>query len=287
MSQVEPRPLHSWRQGSLVERGFAIQQGWLDTGSTDDMLFVATHDCDLQSCGDGVDSVELVRCKPVAKVAGTNGAGKHPRVLHLEETMAGQTTFISLDQTQKLTVEKAKLLEGTPDHVLSHLNRKVFSRWLASRYSRSALPDSFERRLNHARTLAADKLSKPHPEKAKKDRNLAKALQSAFAEFGVPIEGIYISMAGKESDELSPSDVYSLSLVCVAVSKSGRTDEEALRDAGKLSDLIMGLFEHATWDQKVGAVDLLKCLPSIETGFSLYQQRRMLKWNLDWLTIEG
>ncbi|RDS81596.1 hypothetical protein DWU98_10215 [Dyella monticola] len=287
MSTEAPRKLHPWRQGSLVEPGLALEKGWVNSDETDALLFVATHDCDLQTAAEGAQFVELIKCIKLTtgRTSGKHVSGQHARILHIEQEIDSALLALSLDQTQKIVVKKEDLLDHAPKHILSDQNLRTFSRWLASRYSRSALPDSFEQRLKAAHTISPDKTDNKHADKVKKDRRLSNALLSVITELGNPIEGIYLTLEGKESIELKPEEPYSLGIAVVSHSKKGQSAQQQIGEATKLADKIKALFELSSWDKSVGSVIIKSCVPTTERDFSLYHAKRTLRWNYDYLSV--
>ncbi|GLQ90650.1 hypothetical protein GCM10007898_42260 [Dyella flagellata] len=241
----------------------------------------------MQTTAEGAQFVELIECTKLqtGKMSGKHVSGQHARILHIEQEIDGENHAISMDQTKKIVIKKEDLLDHAPKLILSDQNLRTFGRWLASRYSRSALPDSFEQRLKSARTIPPDKIDNKHVDKVKKDRKLSNALLSVITELGNPIEGIYLTLAGNESVELKPEQPYSLGLAVVAYSKKGQSAEQQISEATKLADKIKALFDHSVWDDSVGSITVKSCVPTTERDFSLYQAKRTIRWNYDYLSV--
>lgn len=182
---------------------------------------------------------------------------------------------------------RADLASLVPTDELVTAHRQVLAQWLAARYRRAALPDAFEHRLKKAKTVNLERLGEMRARKRqdvlKKERNLQNSLLKVAEKDGASIEGIYLALGGSEYDELPSDKPYLLTLVVVGA-VDGCSPAQAEANASAVAEKIRDLFDNAEWS--VGEIQLQACHGTSEETFSLYEYRRMLRWNFDWLSLE-
>lgn len=155
-----------WRQGHLLTKEAIKAIGLSHPQFPDNTLvIVASHDCDITQTPDREPQVEVVVGRRISTVDGNNTNAKSPRTLHIE-FQGAESTLGEFVITDKKSVPKEVLgaFEPATDAKLAPPGLRIFQRWLASRYLRSAFPDEFERRLKESGL--ADKIAKavkPHP----------------------------------------------------------------------------------------------------------------------------
>lgn len=187
-----------------------------------------------------------------------------------------------IDLAEKVSVERNSVIALVPQECLGEHDRRLVSGWLGARYSRAPFPDSFDKRLRKARTVDSSKLSHRNLEQLKKERNLHNELLKVFGAEGMPIEGIYIEISDKS--ELSPESGYTAKISVVAKSGPSIDEESQIGVAENLAKKIRHLFDLADWDTSAGEVTLKACIGTTEKEFSLYFERRSLRWHLEWLS---
>ena len=135
-----------WQQGSVVPDALREQLG---VGGEATAIVVLTQDCDLvHSSYDVEPNVELIAGTLVD--AADNGLryGRNPRRLHLEAQRAGAPAVLAFSIHGRTTVPRSVLENHAPHESLGlgRDERRLLCEWVAKRYVRAALPDTFNDR---------------------------------------------------------------------------------------------------------------------------------------------
>lgn len=142
----------SWRQGNLLtaETITAINL-FHPSYPKDTVVIIATHDCDLAQLPNKEPYVEVIIGRRIQNLDGNNTYAKSSRTLHIafEGSEPMQAEFVITD---KCNIDKKILTDFEPEtnFQLSPPGLSTLQAWLASRYRRSAFPDSFERRMKES-----------------------------------------------------------------------------------------------------------------------------------------
>jgi len=151
-----------WRQGSVVSNS-DIRQLLDITGSipyTEDLiLLVASQSCDIANNNIEADPyVELSVARKIKDIKGHLTHNKNPRILHTHITCRTSDGDIFAEENlelrafERIAILKEDLLSTKPDSgsVLEDRQLKSYVAWLAARYSRPALPTTFNNRIRAA-----------------------------------------------------------------------------------------------------------------------------------------
>ena len=134
-----------WRQGCILSPQSFDSLELSDTCETTFALAI-THDCDIANENQEVEPfVEFVLARLVKTRDGNNEFAKNPRLLHLQARLEGEPVTIELIASRKISIPKCVLAKHEPDErvILERQQRAILQDWLAARYKRQALPDSF------------------------------------------------------------------------------------------------------------------------------------------------
>ena len=144
---------NGWRQGSVfsVEDTAALSNDQV-AGSR---LVVVTHDCDLVHNGEYEPHIEVCLAEHLENgVDGNYRWARHPRRLDLQLNIDGAPAAFCLHAAKKHRLDRSRLEDLRPDAsaLLSEVELTRLTVWLAKRYTRAALPDVFNLRLQTAQT---------------------------------------------------------------------------------------------------------------------------------------
>ncbi len=144
-----------WRQGSVVSA--ADVQHLVDIiGSIpyaeDLVLLVASQSCDIANSNIDTDPyIELSVARKIEESKGYLTYNKNPRILHTHVTCRTSDgdvfseEILELKAFERIAIQKEVLAELQPDldRILEDRQLKSYVAWLAARYSRPALPTTF------------------------------------------------------------------------------------------------------------------------------------------------
>lgn len=217
-----------WRQGSIVDQSDTetiLKQSHLDLDDRP-ILVVASQSCDIANNGD--PQVEFSVSREIENINGNFTYNKNARKLHcsLQVSTGTENIFsirhIELNAFEKISVNKSHIEGLGPNQSIQLDDNQLdaYVGWLSARYSRPALPTSFNDRVRSADPKG----------KAKK---IAKSGNRALS-------GIYVQIAPNR--EISPDERYSANLLgLIPVDKKSLRNEatvaidayaEILRNAG-------------------------------------------------------
>lgn len=211
-----------WRQGSLV-RSQDIPNLYSEyDGAT--VLIVASQSCDIAQENLELEPfVELSIGKVINSLSGNFSYGKNPRKLHLEIRINTEELFatqcVELIASKKIQVNKADLASFYPETesiILDH-QLNVYVHWLAARYSRPALPTTFNNLISSC-------------DPKDKQRKLAKS-HSPY------LSGIYVEI--NPDAEIADDEKYQVNLLgLTSVDISDTQLEEAKKSLNEYASII-------------------------------------------------
>lgn len=247
-----------WRQGSVLAQKDFLSVGltsWIDLS----LAIAISHDCDIAN--DNLDiepSVEFIFACILEQNGGNNTYGKNPRTLHLDYKQNGQTVWIEMLASKRVTIAKNKLEGIQPDETyeLNH-SQQILQSWLAARYRRHALPNSLVERLRPVFGYI---------------EKLGKRNSSGILSFRLDYE---------PKDELPHDEPYEFWLSIVYIDEY-RTIAEDIANSLKI--------EFAKLLQKTkdsGMVDLRKCEAVSEMEFTLRDMRDTVEFHLEHLSYRS
>lgn len=245
-----------WRQGHLLP---PEALSLLDVSDEGTFAVVISHDCDLAN--DDLEeepNVEVILGKEGDRSkSGNLRWGKSPRRIHLKYTHPnGDTLLLEFSINQRRTVAKQDLCRYEPQaYGLKEAEREAFSRWLASRYRRSAFPDAFND------VLHSSGLGKKLEKKLKKP------------------EGEAITAVLFDVEERSGAEFH-LSIVLLY------RDEDLYEKVDAVAKSIQGLFEECNHEVSVGEVKVMleDCEPISEGKLTVKDFRKLQKWEKDYIS---
>jgi len=248
-----------WRQGHLLPPEALSLLGVSDEGT---FAVVISHDCDLAN--DDLEeepNVEVILGKMGdPSKSGNLRWGKSPRHIHLEYTHPDRDTLLlEFSINRKRTVAKRDLCRYDPQaYSLTKAEREAFSRWLASRYRRSAFPDAFNDvlRLSRLGEKLENQLKKPGGEAV--TAVLFDVEERSGAEFRLSIVLLYL-------------------------------DEDLYEKVKAVAKSIQELFEKLNHEVSVGRVKVVleDCVTIWEGELTVKDFRKLQKWEKDHISLRS
>lgn len=146
---IDPR----WAQGALLEPNDARDHITQEDVTTNDVLIVISQSCDVV-CGsfEIEPSVELHVGRPIEQIDGNNSFGKNPRVLDFETTINGNPRTLRILDYERKRIPRQILEDVLPIGAMPENDIRMVARWTANRYTRPALPDTFNERRSSAKS---------------------------------------------------------------------------------------------------------------------------------------
>lgn len=258
----------AWRQGHLLSDDAVDALGLRDPSISDQVVVVATHDCDLTQSPINEPFVEVIVGRLIEKLDGNFTHAKNARKLHVK--FGDELGFaVELIATKKVpTVDKWKLNRYKPrnDAVLTSDNKNIFQLWLASRYRRSAFPDEFETRLKESRLHDA----------------IARILRPLNNE----ITGIFFDVDnGAEIDRVGDDDTYTLNITLLHSAVPDLIAAE--KAAGIAQKAIEKVFKEKLFDptNQWKCVELQSCDVYSESVLTYEIFKGLKRWRLDHFSL--
>ena len=146
-----------WRQGCLVGFGDqpALLRASVDTisepGDSPFRLVVVTQDCDLLATPEVEPFVEFIVGSESDRIDPLYRHGRNPRLLHLQtvgEHGPGSSLLFSIHDRFRVPKEVVNDMAVDRQVLLQQEDADLLRRWIAKRYTRAALPDAFNARLD-------------------------------------------------------------------------------------------------------------------------------------------
>lgn len=261
------REISAWNQGDVIVcRECPAFASLLSLDTEPDALIIASHDCDIAS------DEQIVEVLPATFVDVEDGlviCARHPRKLHIDFLRDGHPQWAHVEQHPKHSVNKNALKDvarGEGVYPLHSEQKKTLQHWLASRYERSAFPESF-----------ANRLATKVPGGAITERigKIAKKLPGE-------IHALFLDLGEYRFSELKPEETYMINIYVVYDSQSdpSRGRFEAEQAVEKLKKA----FEDVNSKKDIG-VFLEKCHPASDREFTLAHALRMDRWRLEYISL--
>jgi hypothetical protein len=248
-----------WRQGHLLPPEALSLLKVSDEGT---FAVVISHDCDLANDDLDVEpDVEVILGKVGDRSkSGNLRWGKSPRRIHLEYTSPnGDTLLLEFNINQRRTVAKRDLCRYEPQpYRLAKAECEAFSRWLASRYRRSAFPDAFNNVLRHSKLgeKLENKLKKPGGEAT--TAVLFDIEERSDAEFHLSVVLLY-------------------------------RDENRHEEVQVVAESINELFKELNYEVTDGGAKIIlkDCEAVSESVLTLSDARKLQKWEKDFMSLRS
>ena len=245
-----------WDQGSLltiesvnslVDANF-LPREWENKG----YALVISHPCDLAADIAVEPFAELLLATPIEQLDGNYRYGKSGRTLHLGATIEGRTEHFAISIHNCARVRRTDL--GLPDAQLDKQATQLVARWISRRYTRSAFPDTFNRRIDGQRP----------------------AMRKLLRGEGHHISGVYLLLSSEE--ELYESVEYEICLR--ATMRVADYEDSTLRvNSQGAVDRLAELFD------AVDGVEVVDHELCDEASMSLDDLRFYLRWDVDDLSL--
>ena len=260
MSKIDRDILKSkgWKMGACFTRSSCpkLVESMKEVHSQDELLvYIAiTHDCAIINPSlDAEPFLEYIVARPIGKLDGNFTHTKNPRKLHIELDIESSPTPFELNIIDRAFLDRELLLQNKPaqDVCLKDSQKATLVRWLANRYMGQALPDQFEKRIDPVRDKLNKLLSKPEAN---------------------GMLAIYIELDPR--NELENDKNYALTVALIY-------EEPALSILIDKASLDNYVKEMKAVFQKTSGINVSEVIPLSEKDFTLYQQRRMIRWRSD------
>ena len=250
---------NGWKMGACFTQLSCpeLVSSMIDESHKQDNLFVyiaITHDCAIINESFILEPyLEYIVARRIPVLDGSYTHTKNPRKLHLEIDIQNAPIPFELNIIDRAYLDRAMLLQNKPAQniCLKDTQKASLVRWLANRYMGQALPDEFENRIN--------------PVRKKLEKLLSKSEANSML-------AIYIELNTR--DELASDKNYILTVALVYEEAAYRKliDEDRL---DSYADEIQAVFKNASGITASNVTGLS------EKDFTLYQQRRMIRWRSD------
>ncbi len=257
-----------WRQGLILTEEAIKAAGLSDLQNPDDtVVIVASHDCDLTQSPDREPYIEVIVGHKIPEVDGNNMYAKNPRTLHIE-FLNDKSLKCEFNITAKRNIPKELLADFAPqkDLSLAPADLYTFQCWLASRYSRSAFPDEFERRLN--------------------EENLTEKIVKAVKPSGSAIKAILFDVNGGPDREVD--DIYLLDIIVLYASEPDAIEAEGI--ANRVAKKIKDAFNAKLFDKKSGSwrnIELRYIDAISDEVMPVGTAEKYKRWRLDYLSLRN
>jgi len=249
---------NGWKMGACFTRSSCpdlVSSMDANHAQNGDFVYIAiTHDCAIINPSlEAEPFLEYIVAHPITKLDGNCTHTKNPRKLHIELDFQGLSSPFELNIINRAFLNRNLLLENKPaqDVCLNGLQKASLVRWLANRYMGQALPDQFEKRIDPVRHKLNKLLSKPE----------ANSMLALY---------IYLNPI----EELASDQNYTLTVALIY-------EDAASNKLIKKNQLENYVNEIQTFFQKTSGIDISGVVALSEKDFTLYQQRRMIRWRSD------
>lgn len=258
-----------WRQGDLLSPEDAIALGVIEPSQRDThRVMVISHSCDIANSVDCEPVVEVtvgdVRPMGDTNPKAQNGHSIRRLDLRFPDEPDGELVAFRIDAKKGLS--KPDVLDCTPwpERVCSTRQRRVLSRWLAQRYSRSAFPTDFNDWLR-------DRLKSKH--------------DTLIGEHSSSVVAVYFDLDnGEDIKHADPDEPYTLGIEVVYDTSSA----ENATSAGTLADELTKLFTSHFKPQGAWRwIELVYCKPVADTAFSLRAANELCRYRLEHFSAFG
>ena len=148
---------HAWRQGSVLSVQIAANlatNSQVQPWGADDLAVIISQDCDVVNLSlvhEPYLEVHFARVLAIENKDGRYTEGRNPRTLQFFSSVSSALQLYSINVHQKCRVSRTILDGELPRHQLEESITDLIRRWTAKRYTRAALPDTFNERCKKAR----------------------------------------------------------------------------------------------------------------------------------------
>jgi hypothetical protein len=229
---------------------------------------VVSHSCDIARAEHVEPDVEIiVGVIRDGREAGCRN-GHSIRQLHVPTTStsgSNETSWLELEITEKRLIDKAALFGDVPcpDFNIGADAKGILQRWLAQRYSRSQLPDSFVEWLQQL--------------------GIEKKLESLAKKNSDSIVAIYFDLDDAR-ERADPADFFELGIYIVYATGDADYAGIAQAVATSLSDKFINA---CCQEGECRYFDLAYCDPIPDTSFTLHAANNMQRWRLEHRSLQG
>lgn len=257
-----------WRQGHALRNEDAKKLGLIAHDDDFSIFVVVSHDCDLAHEPAVEPYAEIIIGRHLEKHEGNHTNSKNPRKLHLPLICNGESKFCELIAINKQTLPKEELGKflPSPDIALAPEALRILQRWLALRYSRVALPDSFNAVMDVNKMN--DKIS-----------NVLKSL-------GAYIIAVFMDL----DDNAEPHDDAPWPLSIFLMYDADFDPDKAELKAQKAAQQISSAFEKSFQDSKTKlwqGIELIECLPISNHVMTCHQSMKLKQWYGEHLSLRA
>jgi hypothetical protein len=249
---------NGWKMGACFTRSSCpelVESMNEDHSQDESFVYIAiTHDCAvINESLIAEPFLEYILARQIDKLNGNFTHTKNPRKLHIELDVKNLPIPFELNIIDRAFLDRGLLLQNKPgqDICLKDSQKAILVRWLANRYMGQALPDQFENRID--------------PVRKKLEKLLSKIEANGML-------ALYINLNPR--DELASDKNYKLTVAMVyedAVFMS-LTDEDRLDKYVNEIKVVL---------QKSSEIDISEVVAFSEKDFTLYHQRKMIRWRSD------
>jgi hypothetical protein len=259
----------AWRQGDLLAPDDAVALGLIDPAQRDThRVLVISHSCDIAAREKAEPVVEVVIGEVLAKADGDVKLHNGHSIRRLDLCAARETgeEWVKFMMATKRAVPKTDFLrfEPWPERVYSTRQRRVLSRWLAQRYSRSAFPDAFNDWLG---------------------QRFGRDLEDLVKKYSEEVVGVYFDLDnGEDHERTDPDEPYKLEIELVYDTDDAGHADAAEQAARELTDLFKArCLEQRQWR----CIELVRCDPVADTVFPLRNANEFRRWRLEYHSAHG
>lgn len=222
---------------------------------------VLSHPCSLLNANlISEPTLEYIVCEEVGSLDGNCTFGKNPRILHL----AVEGTKLALYQNKRGFIPKSLITTCKPQITnLPFSDESLITRWMANRYTTTALPDEFENRLSKSKS------------------KLSKAFASSL---GAKCKTVYIGL-NEFIKDLPTESVYECTLVFTLnrdnVEELVAQEDDANSEYNQFKSRIITIFD------SIQGVTLNKVLFIGENKLTVEQLEsgKLKKWQFDYVSL--
>lgn len=138
---------NDWRQFSVLNnedfKALCVE------ASKDDLVVLVSHSCDIRNTNRHLERhIECIHFRKIDNANGLYTGGRNPRILHISIEEEGHITNYEAQIGAKIPIERGALASIKPSSLdIGNDNKKIIVNWIANRYKRLALPDTFNERL--------------------------------------------------------------------------------------------------------------------------------------------
>lgn len=253
-----------WRQGCVLANDAvkALLPQYKDELASIRVV-VIQHDCDLANEDLNAEpNVEVIVGRLLDKPNGSFTWGKSPRTLHHHILLEGQSRYIELVSTKKISLQKERLAQFNPsdEYEIDGQSLATLRSWLGSRYNRAAFPDAFVNRMRI--TKAEEKLNK------------------VLANFGHDISFVFFDVDEGVHVERLDGDPYELSIVLVY--PPGQDADAAHDNAEKVVEKINAAIQSRLVDGN--EITLKTCFSISKDDLPVSHAKLLTQWRLEYMT---